>query len=338
MALQSFQQLTGANYFFYYGATIFTSVGLADSFVTQIILGAVNFVCTFGGLYIMQRVSPSICFFYLLTYAFSFLQYGRRIPLMLGGVWQSAWLFVFAAAGTAKVPQNNPGIGKCTDVFMLAFQLSSLKMYSNDRQCMLLHLWLRHDLGSVSLSVIRAKPLYIISIVVYGSLSERRFLRGREQSRERWQRLPTGRLWNRRDNIYQHLRVCSYRLWNFLLAFFTPFIVSSIQFKYGFVFAGDIPSQRSIQTARHTDFCSYISACNLTGAVFVYFFYESADLSLESVDRVCCTVTLVTSDLVPLTPFRCTTTQTVNHGHLVHGRQRDTPRAMTSSTKQKLRR
>lgn len=153
MALQSFQQLTGANYFFYYGATIFTSVGLADSFVTQIILGAVNFVCTFGGLYIMQRVSPSICFFYLLTYAFSFLQYGRRIPLMLGGVWQSAWLFVFAAAGTAKVPQNNPGIGKCTDVFMLAFQLSSLKMYSNDRQCMLLHLWLRHDLGSVSLSV-----------------------------------------------------------------------------------------------------------------------------------------------------------------------------------------
>jgi MFS transporter, SP family, sugar:H+ symporter len=56
MILQSFQQLTGANYFFYYGATIFTSVGLADSYITQIILGAVNFGCTFGGLYIMQRV------------------------------------------------------------------------------------------------------------------------------------------------------------------------------------------------------------------------------------------------------------------------------------------
>ena len=56
MALQSLQQLTGANYFFYYGATIFQSVGIQDSFVTQIILGAVNFVCTFGGLYVMERV------------------------------------------------------------------------------------------------------------------------------------------------------------------------------------------------------------------------------------------------------------------------------------------
>ena len=56
MTLQSFQQLTGANYFFYYGATIFVSVGIQDSFVTQIILGAVNFVCTFGGLYVMEKV------------------------------------------------------------------------------------------------------------------------------------------------------------------------------------------------------------------------------------------------------------------------------------------
>lgn len=73
MTLQMFQQLTGANYFFYvslptrlfpdlqltvlqYGATIFTSVGIEDSFVTQIILGAVNFVCTFGGMYVMEKV------------------------------------------------------------------------------------------------------------------------------------------------------------------------------------------------------------------------------------------------------------------------------------------
>jgi hypothetical protein len=31
-------------------------VGIQDSFVTQIILGAFNFVCTFGGLYVMERV------------------------------------------------------------------------------------------------------------------------------------------------------------------------------------------------------------------------------------------------------------------------------------------
>ena len=56
MSLQSLQQLTGANYFFYYGATVFQSVGIQDSFITQIILGAVNFGCTFGGLYVMERV------------------------------------------------------------------------------------------------------------------------------------------------------------------------------------------------------------------------------------------------------------------------------------------
>ena len=95
MSLQSLQQLTGANYFFYYGATIFNSVGIEDSFVTQIILGAVNFGCTFLGLYVMER-------------------FGRRVPLMVGGVWQALWLFVFAAAGTARDPTlpENQHIGK----------------------------------------------------------------------------------------------------------------------------------------------------------------------------------------------------------------------------------
>ncbi|KAF8876788.1 general substrate transporter [Gymnopilus junonius] len=165
MSLQSLQQLTGANYFFYYGATVFQSVGISDSFVTQIILGAVNFVCTFGGLYVMER-------------------FGRRRPLIYGGIWQSAWLFVFAAAGTAKDPTTNPGIGK----------------------------------------------LMIVSACMF---------------------------------ILGYAMTWLLALWNFLIAFFTPFIVSAIKFRYGFVFA----------------------ACNLLGACVVFFFlYESSDLSLESVD------------------------------------------------------
>jgi MFS transporter, SP family, sugar:H+ symporter len=32
MSLQSLQQLTGANYFFYYGTTIFTGVGIQNPF------------------------------------------------------------------------------------------------------------------------------------------------------------------------------------------------------------------------------------------------------------------------------------------------------------------
>lgn len=54
MMIQSLQQLTGDNYFFYYGTTIFQAVGLEDSFETAIVLGVVNFVSTFS------RYIPSI--------------------------------------------------------------------------------------------------------------------------------------------------------------------------------------------------------------------------------------------------------------------------------------
>jgi len=66
ITLQIFQQLTGANYFFYYGTTVFQSIGLADPYVTSVILGAVNFGCTFGGLYVVEH-------------------FGRRVSLMVGG-------------------------------------------------------------------------------------------------------------------------------------------------------------------------------------------------------------------------------------------------------------
>lgn len=82
IALQAGQQLTGANYFFYFGTTIFTKASINDAFVSQLILGAVNFVCTFGGLYILER-------------------FGRRRPLIYGAAWMVCWLVVFAAAGVA---------------------------------------------------------------------------------------------------------------------------------------------------------------------------------------------------------------------------------------------
>ncbi|EMD37312.1 hypothetical protein CERSUDRAFT_113964 [Gelatoporia subvermispora B] len=195
MTLQMFQQLTGANYFFYYGATIFQSVGISDSFVTQIILGAVNFGCTFGGMYVMER-------------------FGRRFPLIVGGVWQSCWLFVFAAAGTAKDPTTNPNIGKLMIVSACLFILGYAMTWAPG-------VWIL--IGETFPTRTRAKQAA----------------------------LSTASNW----------------LWNFLLAFFTPFIVQSINFQYGFIFA----------------------ACNLAGAVIVFFFlYESSDISLESVDMMYC--------------------------------------------------
>ena len=59
--LQSLQQLTGDNYFFYYGTTIFQAVGLKDSFQTSIILGIVNFASTFLGIYLIERLGRRLC-------------------------------------------------------------------------------------------------------------------------------------------------------------------------------------------------------------------------------------------------------------------------------------
>lgn len=193
--LQMFQQLTGANYFFYYGATIFMSVGISSSYVTQIILGAVNFGCTFGGMYIMEK-------------------FGRRWPLIIGGVWQSCWLFVFAAAGTAKDPTTDKGIGSLMIVSACLFIFGYAMTW--------------------------APGVWILTGETFPT-----------RTRAKQASIATASNW----------------LWNFLLAFFTPFIVKAIQFRYGFVFA----------------------ACNLAGAVIVFFFlYESSDMSLESVDMMYC--------------------------------------------------
>lgn len=87
ISIHFLQQWTGVNYFFYYGATIFESAGIDDPIRTQLILGAINVGMTFFGLYVVER-------------------FGRRWPLLIGAVWQAAWLAVFASMGTALNPEN----------------------------------------------------------------------------------------------------------------------------------------------------------------------------------------------------------------------------------------
>ncbi|KAF4972877.1 hypothetical protein FSARC_648 [Fusarium sarcochroum] len=92
MAVQFFQQWTGANYFFYYGATIFESAGIDDPILVQLILGAINVGMTFFGIYAAEK-------------------FGRRWPLIIGGVWQCAWLVIFASVGTAIDPEDSSTSG-----------------------------------------------------------------------------------------------------------------------------------------------------------------------------------------------------------------------------------
>ncbi|KAJ9113075.1 hypothetical protein QFC20_001962 [Naganishia adeliensis] len=169
------------------------SVGIQDSFITQIILGAINFGCTFIGIWVMGR-------------------FGRRWPLIIGGIWQAAWLFVFAGVGTAKNPEENETAGKVMIVSACLFIFSYASTWAPG-------IW-----------------------ILIGET-------GTRKNRARQAALATASNW----------------LWNFLIAFFTPFITRDIGYAYGFVFAG----------------------CNLAGAIFVYFFlFESSKISLEMIDRM----------------------------------------------------
>jgi SP family sugar:H+ symporter-like MFS transporter len=75
MVLQMMQQLTGINYFFYFGTELFATLGVGNGYITAVILGAVNFAATFIGLWVAKR-------------------FGHREALVLGGIWIGAFLLV----------------------------------------------------------------------------------------------------------------------------------------------------------------------------------------------------------------------------------------------------
>ncbi|KAL4919393.1 general substrate transporter [Aspergillus aurantiobrunneus] len=106
VVLQALQQLTGANYFFYYGTVVFRGAGIDNSFVTQMILGGVNFGTTFFGLYVVEH-------------------FGRRKSLITGGIWMFVNFMVFASIGHFSLnindPPATPAAGKAMVVFASLF-------------------------------------------------------------------------------------------------------------------------------------------------------------------------------------------------------------------------
>lgn len=82
--LQSLQQLTGDNYFFYYGTTIFKAVGMSDSFETSIVLGIVNFASTFVGIYTIER-------------------FGRRLCLLVGSACMFVCFIIYSVLGVTHL-------------------------------------------------------------------------------------------------------------------------------------------------------------------------------------------------------------------------------------------
>ena len=196
-AILSFQQLCGANFFFYYGTTIFTATGLSNSYVTQIILGTVNVVCTLPGLYFVQHFSHRKC-------------------LIIGGSWMSMCFIIFASVGHFALDQENPTTTPKAGAAMICFACLFIAAFAST--------WGPLSWGE---SAALFPPRYRATCMAVGTVS----------------------LW----------------IWNFAIAFFTPFITSAIDFRYGYVFAG----------------------CCLAMAAMVYFFLlESQGRTLEELDSM----------------------------------------------------
>jgi SP family sugar:H+ symporter-like MFS transporter len=170
VSLQALQQLTGANYFFYYGTVVFKGAGISNSYVTQMILGGVNFGTTFLGLYLIEH-------------------YGRRRSLIAGALWMFVCFMIFASVGHFSLDRVNPEATHSAGVAMVVFACLFILGFAST--------W--------------GPMVWTIIAELFPS-----------QYRARGMSLATASNW----------------LWNFLLAFFTPFIVSAIDFRYGYVFAG----------------------------------------------------------------------------------------------------
>ncbi|KAF2845632.1 siderophore iron transporter mirC [Plenodomus tracheiphilus IPT5] len=197
MGLQMFQQLTGANYFFYYGTVVFAGTGINNSFVTQMILNGINFGVTFYGLYIVEH-------------------YGRRKSLLAGSVWMFICFLIFASVGHFALDRDTPENTESAATAMICFACFFIFGFATTWGPMV---W-----------------------TICGELYPSRY-------RAKAMALSTASNW----------------LWNFLLAFFTPFITGAIDFRYGYVFAGT----------------------NILGGLLVYFFViEGQGRTLEEIDTM----------------------------------------------------
>jgi SP family sugar:H+ symporter-like MFS transporter len=199
MALQMLQQLTGANYFFYYGTTVFQGVGIKNSYVTAMILGGVNVGATFFGVWMARH-------------------FRRRESLYIAALWQTMCFLVFASVGQFQfkdAPIGSP-TAKTSGTVMIVFACLFIVSFATT--------W---------------GPL------VWACIGEMFPYRYRAVAMA----FATSANW----------------FWNFMLAFFTPFITGDIQYAYGYVFAG----------------------CNLAAFVVVFFFLvESSGKTLEEVDEM----------------------------------------------------
>ena len=113
IVLQSLQQLTGANYFLYYGTLLFKTVGLKDSYTTSVIIGIINFGSTFFSFFVVHR-------------------FGRRQVLFFGAILMSICMLIYACIGTQSLYPHGmkEATSKSAGDVMIAFTCIYIFIYS----------------------------------------------------------------------------------------------------------------------------------------------------------------------------------------------------------------
>ncbi|KJZ75312.1 hypothetical protein HIM_05238 [Hirsutella minnesotensis 3608] len=111
IVLQSGQQLTGVNVFFYFGTTIFAATGISNSYTTQLILGSVNVACTIVGMWVVKRFS-------------------RRSVLMTGAAWMMMCFFVYAFVGHFSLDHADPMRTPRAGSLLVAFSCMAIAAFA----------------------------------------------------------------------------------------------------------------------------------------------------------------------------------------------------------------
>lgn len=112
--LMIFQQMSGIDYFFYYGTSLFKFAGVNDSYITSIIIAVVNLVVTIPGLYVIEKL-------------------GRKTSLLIGAAGTTCCLFIYSMIGSIKVDtntSNDPTANKIPGIIMIIFTCLYISFFS----------------------------------------------------------------------------------------------------------------------------------------------------------------------------------------------------------------
>lgn len=102
MSLMGLQQMSGIDYFLYYGTRLFKSVGIDDSYKTAIILGAINAAMTYVSMFVPDR-------------------FGRKKGLFFGSLATFVCLFIYSTVGVVMIDHSSDPNYKLSGYIMIVF-------------------------------------------------------------------------------------------------------------------------------------------------------------------------------------------------------------------------